>query len=263
MVSISDNDLILFHYSDGLLPEQLREIERSLAESPVLRARLQRLQELLSQADRDPVPQPDPQFERRIWSGLQARIGGAAEAVTASPLSPAAVIELPRRARRWPAALAAGMSLAAAAAVLIAIKTPFTTDSVTRPASVPAITAKRTMRDQVLVAELATHLRNTKSVLLTVANSDSSMLMPPDEAFVRSLVQDNRLYVAAAKKRGAIAVAGFLQTLDPVLIEVAHQTRVGAIQYEQGLRDFVRDSDILFQVRTVEARLASRPDIRA
>ena len=66
----------------------------------------------------------------------------------------------------------------------------------------------------------------------------------------------NGLFAATAARRGDRALAAFLGSLEPVLLELANQTRDAGIQLDQeGMRDVVRDADLLFQVRAVEAGL--------
>ena len=70
-MSIRDDDLILYHYRDGLAPERLREIASALAASSELAARYQRLRQLLAAADADALPPYDPDLEARLWQRLQ------------------------------------------------------------------------------------------------------------------------------------------------------------------------------------------------
>lgn len=119
-------------------------------------------------------------------------------------------------------------------------------------------------RERVLDDYVATHLRKTESVLLGVLNDESSRLAAGDDGHARNLLDDNRLYAAAAARRGDKALAGFLRTLEPVLTELANQTPDDGIQLQQeGLRELVRNADLLFQVRVVEQRLQSRGNTRA
>lgn len=256
MSNISDNDLILFHYHDGLPSERLREIEQALATSPALAARYRTLRRLLAGVDCDLPPQPDTQFENRLWTRLHPRLNAP---IAAAPLPRLASRHGARPRRRlWAVGLASGAGLAAAV-LAVALYFPVAhIDAPLQPAPAQRAAAQGPMADRVLAVYVATHLRKTEGLLLSVVNSDSTTLMPADEAFVRALADDNRLYASAAAKRGDKVLAGFLKTLDPVLIELANQQRVGNIPPDQGLRDFVRDSDLLFQVRAVEARLQAR-----
>ena len=74
MNTISDNDLILYFYRDGLDAARISEIDDALFASPDLRARYTRLQQMLHAVDADPAPEPDAQFNERVWQRLDARI---------------------------------------------------------------------------------------------------------------------------------------------------------------------------------------------
>lgn len=260
MSDITDNDLILFHFRDGLPPERLREIERAMSASRTLDARYRALCRLLAEVDRDNPPIPDAQFERRLWQRLQPRLDTPAATFSGVP---APVTGAPhgtrprRRTRLW------GAGLATAAVLVVALNVPIMRDGALPPTPLPQRAATQApMADRVLASYVATHLRSTEGALLSVINNDGSTLTPAGDDFVRSLVDDNRIYAAAAARRGDKALAGFLESLDPVLIELANQPHPDDIQQRQGLRDFVSGSDLLFQVRAVEARLQSRGDHR-
>ncbi len=68
---------------------------------------------------------------------------------------------------------------------------------------------------------------------------------------------------AAAARAGNTALADFLRQMEPVLIVLANPPRGGGIQVREGLREYVRESDLLFKVRAAEARLAPRGERRA
>lgn len=251
MIPISDNDLILFHYRDGLDEERLVQIEQALASSPDLAARYARLKELLESTQAEPLPQPGAGFEARLWARLQPRM----DADTVVPIAAAARTSMPARRRRV-AGWSAG--IAAAAALVLAIGFYAGRYSATPP-SVPVATVEKTDRSaRVLDAYVAAHLRQTEGLLLTALNSDSSELRGGDAELAASLVQSNRLYAVAAQRAGNVRLADFLRQLEPLLLEMANPAAAPDISVRQGLRDYVRSNDVLFQVRATEARLDER-----
>jgi hypothetical protein len=72
-----------------------------------------------------------------------------------------------------------------------------------------------------------------------------------------TLVESNRLYAAAAARAGNTRLADFLRQLEPVLIDLANQPADASIQSRDGLRDYLRKTDLLFQVRATQARIDS------
>jgi hypothetical protein len=240
MQNINDDDLILFYYRDGLDATRLAQIGQALQDSPELAARYGRLTALLDAADEVP-PQPDAGFEARVWANLEARI------------APAKVIPIASRRRAAPVLRWVGF--AAAAALVLAAGFFAGRQSVPPP---PAVAEKDGSSGRVLDAYVAAHLRQTEGLILTAVNSDSAELRHGDAELAAALVDSNRLYAAAATRAGNTRLADFLRQLEPLLLELANPASAPDISVRQGLRDYVRSNDVLFQVRATEARLDAR-----
>ena len=262
MSDISDEELILFHYRDGLPVQRLEHIEQQLARSGPLRTRHEQLTAALAKVDRGWNPEPLPGFEDRLWRGLHARIN--------EPLPMAQVIESnvilwpaqrrveapPRRnSWRW------GLGFASAAAVAFAVGIVFfqgesNESAQARRSPQVAVTAD-TVAERVLATKVADHLQSTEAMLLILLNDDVMDDPSAGELFA-VLAQDNRLYSVAVQRRGNRQLAGFLGSMQAMLIELANQSNHGGIQPSQELREFVSSTDLLFQVRAVQAQLRSR-----
>jgi len=241
-MDIRDEELVLFHYRDGLDAARLGVIERALRDSPRLRQRYQRLVALLAAADDVAVPEPDQAFEQRIWTRLAAREHGPARSSGSAPRR-----RLPRRA---------AIGLALAASLILAIG--FQLGRLSAPP--PATDA---LASRVLDAYVAAHLRATQGVLLTTLNAEEDAIGSDAAELAAALVDNNRLYAAAAAQAGNRRLAEFLREIEPLLIELANPPDGDDIQSREGLRDYVRESDTLFKLRAVEARLNPRGDRRA
>src|SRR5437868_4155718 len=107
---------------------------------------------------------------------------------------------------------------------------------------------------RVLDAYVAEHLRSTEGLLMTAANSDNAELLAGNRALAQSLVDSNRLYALAAARSGNTRLADFLRQLEPVLLDLANQPADASVQSFDGLRDYLRKTDLLFQVRATQAR---------
>jgi hypothetical protein len=70
-----------------------------------------------------------------------------------------------------------------------------------------------------------------------------------------SLVDANRLYARAAARSGNAQLSEFLRQLEPVLISLANPPASSNIKGNEGLRDYLHATDLLFQVRATKARL--------
>ena len=246
MNPISDEDLVLYHYRDGLDAKALAEIGAALDASQELRARYASIEQTLARVDALPEPEPDRDFNARLWRELEPR------------LRPRVVVEARpswrERLQSWlsPPRLAfAG----AACALALAIGLGFYAGRHSVPETPVASTQADAAAARVLDAYVAAHLRATEGVLMTASNSDSTTLLDSNRELAASLVESNRLYALAAQRAGNTQLADFLRQLEPILISLANQTPASNIEPSQGLRDYLRSTDLLFQVRATEARL--------
>jgi hypothetical protein len=247
MNTISDNDLILYFYRDGLDPARQAAIEHALQASAPLRERYATLQRLLDGVDAAPV-EADPDFTRRIWQRLEERIGATAA---------------PRAATRWLDRLLAGLhpllsprlAIVASCLLALAVGIGYFAGRRDGDTAIAARNGDNEMAARVLDAYVARHLRATEGLLLTAANSDSAELHAGNSDLAATLVESNRLYAAAAARAGNARLADFLRQLEPVLIDLANRPADASVQSREGLRDYLRKTDLLFQVRATEARI--------
>lgn len=246
MPPISDEDLILYYYDDGLEPAERAAIAGALSGSPELRARLAALEAVLAAADAVPVPSPDPGLRDRLWSRLEPQLRAEA---TRHP---------PRAARRTHSAARPRRLAAWSAAALLALAVGV--GFLAGRHSAPEVDAQAQARAdaaalRVLEAYVAAHLRSTEGVLLTAGNGGEAGMLDGNRALAASLVESNRLYARAAERAGDAALADFLQRLEPVLLSLANQTPAATVESDEGLRDYLRETDLLFQVRALQTRL--------
>jgi anti-sigma factor RsiW len=246
---ISDEDLILYHYRDGLDAERLADIGATLAASADLRARYASLERTLARVDALPEPEPDAGFSARLWRSLEPRLQPRSAAQSAS------WGERLHALTAWltPPRLAfAGAACALALAVGIGF---YAGRHSVPPTDGLAASQADAAAARVLDAYVAAHLRATEGVLMTASNSDSTTLLDSNRELAASLVESNRLYALAAARAGNAQLADFLRQLEPILISLANPTPSPSIEPAQGLRDYLRSTDLLFQVRATEARL--------
>jgi len=258
MNPISDNDLILYHYQDGLDAGRLGEISAALATSKELQFRYARLGRVLDAAMDEP-PQPSAGFEQRLWSRFEQSVDGAKR--------PGYLADFVHRMRdMFDSARGSRLVLAAgfACALLIALGVGFQVGRVAPPpaivetpaeASIETQGNERTMANRVLDGYVSGHLRATEGLLLTTVNADGSEFLDDNRELAKSLVESNRLYAFAAARAGNARLADFLRQLEPVLLEVANQPATSSVKDRQGLRDYLQRSDLLFQVRATESRI--------
>jgi hypothetical protein len=254
MNSISDNDLILHYYRDGLDTEQLSAIDSALRASADLRARRKRLLDTLDVVDSLPVPEPAADFEARLWRALEPQISDAIHAQTEARHSKRPRPSLRALIASW---LIPRPATAIASVIALAVAVGFLVGR--QSATVPTYTADEgsAMATRMLDRYVAEHLRATEAVLVTAANSESVELNDGNRMLAASLVDANRLYASAAARQGNARLADFLRQIEPVLIELANQSSASSIQSSEGLRDYLRETDLLFEVRATEARIVA------
>lgn len=259
MTPITDDDLVLYHYQDGLDAAHVEHITAALATSPALQERYAAIECAIARFGQHDVA-PDPDLAARLWRRLEPQLEQVG--VVASPSSSVrsyASVARQSAMERLRASLARPPrwgALVAAAVIVVAIGAGFLLgrQSVTLLPSV-ASTAADAAAARVLDAYVAANLRATEGVLLTASNSEDASLLEGNRELAQALVESNRLYALAAARAGNARLADFLRQLEPVLLSLANQPGSATVQSSEDLRRFLDATDLLFQVRAAEARL--------
>jgi len=201
---ISDDDLLLYHYRDGLEAAERTRIGAALSAQPALAQRLQGLVTRLDAAAALPEV-PVPLEVQQRWRAALER------AAHADGVSKGA--HTPRVSRlsylRWPAAAAA---VAIVALVLIVPK-----QSTKIAAPVTAQTATGTVDPSAYERGLKFHLASTEQRLAGLNSAT-----PEDRArLVATIIEQNRMYALAAERASEPQLARVLRAFAPVLESVA------------------------------------------
>ncbi len=241
MNAVTDNELLLFHYGDGLDAARTREVEHALSFDSDLVQRLVALRMTLQAAgDHWPVDDADDGLEARVWTRLHPALPQRAAPLALWQRLSAAV-------ERW-----RSPSWAFASLLLAAVAVGYLLGRVPAPAA-PAtpVVADALLTDdassRVLAAYQHAHLQQAERTLLVASRS------PHDGAgaaqLAASLLETNRLYALAAERAGKPALGNFLRELEPVLIELANEP--GAIT--PALSEEIRRRDLTFKTRAAAA----------
>lgn len=224
---ISDNDLLLYHYGDGLEDSERAAIATALRTQPELAARLRALVEQLDAAATSPEI-PVPAHVRSRW---QVALEHAARDEKSGAL--------------WPSGwrLAAG----AAVAVLLVITLRFGFElgrehPYDKPTPVAANVPRAASSDE---QGLRWHLAATERQLAqldTVSDEDRT-------ALIQTVIEQNRLFAAAAEHTGDQRLARALRSFTPILETLAETP---------GSADSASElAQLNFELRVMQARLAA------
>jgi hypothetical protein len=231
---ISDNDLLLYHYRDGLDATERERIRIALREEPALAARLQALINQLDEAAAMPEV-PAPQEARQRWEAALA-LAQRNEAATL------------KEARfdifhwlRWPA-----FGVAALLAIVVATRLDVgtqprvieqTATNVAAPTDAPALPYERGMQ---------VHLASTERQLAELTSASA----PQRAALIDAVIAQNRLYALAAERAGDERLARALRSFAPILENLADEPSSGAASSGDL-------AQLNFELRVMQARLAA------
>jgi hypothetical protein len=228
---ISDNDLLLYHYGDGLEPAERERLASALKSQPELVARLRALVQQLDAAASAP--------ELPVPMHIQQRWHKAIERAASEPVAD--------RSRFWMlnwriAAAAATVVLVVAFGARIAIQTPRVADpQFAQQESAPA-QAMPAMRE----SGVRWHLASTQRQLVDLQQASGA----ERSELIAAVIAQNRLYALAAERAGDDRLARALRSFTPIL---------------EGLADESGDpsgglAQLNFELRVMQARLATPPE---
>jgi hypothetical protein len=226
----SDEDLILYFYGEA---ENPAEIAALLAASAEDRERYAALERALAAADEWQAPQPLAGYGTRVWRRIEDRVSPSRPRVRPGML-------------RWGWALAAGVSVALAAAYYLGRSLP------TAP---PATAFSEASRGRILQAALAHHLERAERLLVEIDNGGATLSADLDRErrSAAEWVDENRLYRQAAAESGLSSARPLLEELEPLMLELAHAPLAAADL--SPLRARLAQSDLLFKVRILSDRM--------
>ena len=250
----NEEELIAYH---GGEPAKREAISSHVADCPECRAELARIDAVLAALSSLPVPDPGADYGQRVWQKIAPR--------------------LPERppVRWWQfdsSSLAAGWRawleprrLAALGAVAALAIVAFLAGRVTKHPEPVAVTADASkIRERVLVMAVGEHLGRSEMMLIELGNAEpenskqKEVNISTERRRAEDLVQENRLYRQTALEQGDTALAGVLDELERVLLDVAHSPgEVTPAQLDE-MQQRIAARGILFKVRVVGKELQQR-----
>ena len=224
MSHLSEEDLILHYYDEA---EDALATSSHLEACAECRAELHSLRRVLTAADAASVPDPGPGWDARVWRGLATRLRRPAW----------------RSPRHWGAW--AGLAASLVTAFWIGRQFP------SRPAPV---------RERILLVAVGDHLERSQMVLAELVNAHGAgpADIRTEQQWAVTLVPSNHLLRQAALRSGDAALAGVLEDLGRVLVEIANGPSELSARELAEVRQRIETQGILFKVKVVERQVREK-----
>lgn len=244
MTHLTEEQFVLYYYGEG---DESLSVREHLDACEVCRAEYANLQRVLNVVDSAPVPERSSDYGAQVWHRLQPSIGGKRRFM----------FPLLWPMRHWVAV--AGMAALVVAAFLVGRYYP-------NPRTGTATAGQ--VRERILLVAVGDHLDRSQMVLVELLNArpGEALDISTERERAGDLVAANRLYRQTAARTGDASVAGVLDDLEPVLLEIARGPAHLSPEEVEKLRQRLESDGILFKVRVAgssvrhrEERAASNP----
>jgi hypothetical protein len=247
MTHLNEEQLVLHYYGEEAdAPDAFDALaaEQHLETCAECRALFGSLQRVLNVVDSFPIPERGPDYGGEVWQRIERRI--------------------PARRRRgfaWPAPwrwATAGVMLAS----LIVVA--FLAGRFYPQSRQPAQTAKLDpqAKERILLVAVGDYLERSQMVLFELVNADPKhpLDISAEQERAADLVSESRLYRQTAAHTGDTAIAGVLDDLDRVLLEIAHAPSRMTPGDLENLRQRLEAEGILFKIRVLGSNVRNQED---
>jgi len=215
MKHLSEEDLVLIYYGEPGVSPDARD---HLAACPDCRTAADALAQTLDLCNDWPVPEPDLNFERRVWTS-----------------------------RRSP------WLMPGVAAAVVLIVSAFLLGRATRPQQPVILTGLSDQaRERILRISLADHLDRAGIVLTEVCNTGGDLA--GERALAEDLVGEGRLLRQALARHDQTATLAVFDQIQRVLTEVAHAEPAESPELKQQ----IGDESLVFKARVMETNLRTQ-----
>jgi putative zinc finger protein len=133
-------------------------------------------------------------------------------------------------------------------------------DQVAGPAP-QVISNDATVRERVLLIAVGDHLERSQMVLVELAHAETrdELDISAERQLADDLLASNRLYRQTAQQMGQTNVAGILDELERVLVEVARGPSTVSIQQLADIQQRIESQGILFKVKVIGSDIRKPP----
>jgi hypothetical protein len=243
MNHLTEEELILHYYSEE---GDVFSAEQHLEECGECRLHYASLQRVLNVVDTLPVPERGAEYGGEVWRRIEGRLPVPRQWWT------------PRGSWRWAGAVAALASLVVAA-FLAGRFYP-----AAHHKAAPEQTAADTQAGQrILLVAVGDFLERSQMVLIELNHADPSSRkvdISAEQERASDLVSENRLYRQTALHTGDTQMAGVLDELERVLVDISHQPSEMAPADLESLQKRLESDGILFKIRVLGTNVRSQQE---
>jgi hypothetical protein len=134
-------------------------------------------------------------------------------------------------------------------------------EQVASPGSPQVISSDATVRERVLLIAVGDHLERSQMVLVELAHAETrdELDISAERQLADDLLASNRLYRQTAQQMGQTNVAGILDELERVLVEVARGPSTVSMQQLADIQQRIESQGILFKVKVIGSDIRKPP----
>lgn len=252
MTHLTEGDCVLHYYGEA---GDVKSADAHLAECEPCRRMFDELSRALQAMTGSEMPERSESYGAEVWARIQPKL----EAQEMQPWT--------RRVSAfftWPRLAAAGALATLLVAAFVAGRYWAAPATPSAPAVADAAPAPAAVRERILLVAVGEHLDRSQMVLAELSNIDAAdpVDISAEQDWARDLVASNRLYRQAAARDGKTAVAGVLDELERVLVDIANGPATASPADLERLRDRLETQGLSFRVRVLGSQIkkdASRP----
>jgi len=251
MNHLNEEQLVLYHYGEAQDDTGAAD-HLEVCES--CRANYQALRRVLAAVDALPVPERNEGYGAEVWRQLRLKLPDRTGGDARRWSDYLHVFRLPRLA------LAGGLAL-------LLVGTFFAGRFWSKPAphATPSIAESSQAlspqaRERVLLREIGDHLERSQLALIELINTrtNGGMDISAEQILARELASMNRLFRRTATDAGEPGMAGVLEELELVLVEVANGPAKLSADEFAALRQRIGADGLLFKVKVVTAQVRAK-----
>jgi len=245
MSHLSEEELILHYYSEE---GDVFAAEQHLDECEACRSHYASLQRVLNVVDSLPVPARGEEYGSQVWRRIEGRL-------------PSRRRWLPRLESPW---RWAGAAVAFASIVVVAFIAGRTFPANHRKMAPvqTATNADQQAGERVLLVAVGDLLERSQMVLIELnhATPSEKLDISAEQERASDLASENRLYRQAALRTGDTSMAGVLDDLERVLVDISHEPSQMAPVELENLQHRMASAGILFKIRVLGTNVKQKQE---